>query len=105
MNIKLTLLFTFILCFAAFSQMSSSKQMVPVTTPTNVERYGIDYEIKDYTFNITDSSMINAIDLNSIEHLRSQTENVEVFDANSGYTIILFFEKKNKNTTQLNEKL
>ncbi len=104
MKILITLFFTFSF-ISSYAQLSTSKKAVPITTPTNVERYGIDYEIKDYTFNISDSSMINALDLNSIEHLRPQTENIEVFDPNSGHTIILFYKKRNKQTTQLNEKL
>ncbi len=94
-----------LLGFQSFSQGPTSRQMVPIIPLTNVERYGIDYEIKDYTFNISDSTLINSIDLNSIEHLRSQTENIEVIDATTGQTIILFFEKKDKKSTHLTQKL
>ncbi|MBL1279175.1 MAG: hypothetical protein COA33_002840 [Fluviicola sp.] len=90
------------------AQDTKSKGAIPVPPPSNIERYGVDYELKDYVFVNGDSSILNLLDIEYIEYLRSETQNIEVIDATSGVTIILFFEKKKVNidpSSTLNQKL
>ncbi len=101
-----TLLLLFILFSSlGFTQNISSRYAVPITPPTPMERYGIDYELKDYIFINGDSTVLNQLDLNSIEQYRSMSEDVEIIDSNTGLTIILFYEKRQRNTNYLNQKL
>ena len=95
-----------LLNFSSFSQSNTSKYAVPITPLTPVERYGVDYELKDHVFTNGDSTVLNLIDLTTFEDQRSQTENVEIIDTATGLTIVLFFEKKEKTTTtHLTQKL
>lgn len=67
--------------------------------PTNIERYNVDYSLKNYTFENGDSTILNSIPLENYEHLRSPNTDIEVYDPISGETLILFFEKRSKSTT------
>ena len=105
---KISTLFTLfiLLSFSSFSQSNTSRYAVPITPLTPVERYGVDYELKDHVFTNGDSTVLNLIDLTTFEDQRSQTENVEIIDTATGLTIVLFFEKKEKTTTtHLTQKL
>ena len=83
----------------AFTQISTSRYQTTSDLPTNTERYGIDYCLKNYTFNNADSSILETIPLHEYEHLRSNDTDVEIFDPVSGQTLILFFEKRTKSAT------
>lgn len=87
----------------ASSQNSTSRYFSTPEIPSNVERYNVDYTLKNYVFVNGDSTILEQIDLASIEHLRSATENVELLDNNTGEIIILFYSKR-KPTTISTEK-
>lgn len=67
-----------------------------IDQPNNIERYGIDYELKDYVFNSSDSSILHSIDLNALEQFRNSDSDIEVTDPSTGLTVILFWEKRKK---------
>lgn len=67
-----------------------------IDPPNNIERYGIDYELKDYVFNLGDSSILNTIDLNALEQFRNSDSDIEVTDPSTGLTVILFWKKRGK---------
>lgn len=96
---KLLLLTSIIsISFLCTSQVDyTSKMVTPVHTPTNIERYGVDYELKNYTFTSEDSTILNQLDLKQFEEFRNPSENIEINDPSSGLTIILFFEKHSSN--------
>tara|TARA_R110002072_G_scaffold302402_1_gene485081 strand:+ start:4104 stop:4430 length:327 start_codon:yes stop_codon:yes gene_type:complete len=91
---------------SSIAQNTQSKKAIPIPVQSNTERYGIDYELKDYVFINGDSSILNLLNLEPLEPLRSETQNTEVIDTLNGVTIILFYEKKEINrNTYLYEKL
>jgi len=102
MKTILALLF-FSISLAGYSQIESinpsARYRIPIHTPNNVERYGTDYELKDYTFSEADSTLINEIDLNALEHLRAQDHDIEVTDPGSGLIVILYYKKRERNAT------
>lgn len=73
---------------------SESKQYIQPILVSNIDRYGVDYILKDYIFTSNDSTFLNQLDLSIVESQRSMNEDVEVVDPATGLTIILFFEKK-----------
>ncbi|MFT6981343.1 MAG: hypothetical protein ACJAUD_000106 [Crocinitomicaceae bacterium] len=94
-NILAVLFFS--IYFSSYSQIEdinpSARYRIPIHTPNNIERYGVDYELKDYTFSEVESTLINEIDLNALEHLRSQDHDIEVTDPGSGLIVILYYKK------------
>ena len=82
----------------SFGQNLTERMMTPIITPTNIERYGIDYEIKNYLFNPSDSALINSIDLQALESYREQFQEIEAVDTVTGLIVILYFEKKSRIT-------
>lgn len=83
----------FLTVSSAFSQNTSTRYATTPLPPTNTERYNSDYLLKDYAFVNGDSTILEQIDLAAIEHLRSDSENIEVLDANTGLVVILFHQK------------
>lgn len=57
---------------------------------SNIERYQLDYELKDFVFVDGDSTILNAINLDAIEQVRLQGDDIEVFDYENDVTIILY---------------
>lgn len=91
----------------AFSQSSldtQPRQQYQPETPTNQERYGIDYQLKDYPFIDGDSTILNLIDLSYLEEFRTEDQDVEIIDPYTGLTVILYFEKKTHSTLFTNDK-
>ncbi len=95
-----SLLLTVLCCGFFFTglhaQESTSRIVIPVEYPTNIERYGIDYELKDYSFQNGDSTILNTINLDHYDHLRNPNHYVEVLDPSTGLTIILYHEKRSR---------
>lgn len=107
---KLLLLATFGLFLQPFvysqTQPNSSRIATPIPEKSNIERYNIDYTLKDYTFSNSDSTILNQIDLTHLENFRSEDHNVEVEDPSTGLIVILFYQKKvNSNSTFYTRKL
>lgn len=95
---KILAVLFFSISLVGYSQIEginpSARYRVPIHTPNNIERYGIDYELKNYTLSQSDSTLINEIDLNALDHLRAQDHNVEVTDPESGLIVILYYKKR-----------
>mmetsp|Transcript_36869 Transcript_36869/g.48436 ORF Transcript_36869/g.48436 Transcript_36869/m.48436 type:complete len:110 (-) Transcript_36869:1375-1704(-) len=90
-------------CTSAFGQTelgTTSKLRVDPVQPTHVERYGVDYTLKDYTFT-GDSTILESIDLDYLEQFRLATQDIEVVDTNTGLTVVLFYRKHTGKTTVL----
>ena len=83
--------------FGQFSQElgTTSKQRIELIAPSNIERYGIDYIVKNYDFN-GDSTILESIDLNYMEQFRQADNDVELIDDNTGLTVVLFYRKRTK---------
>lgn len=97
MNIFLTLIslsFTSII----WSQSLTERYITPVEVPSHVERYNVDYKLVDESVIVSDSSILNQIDLDGFEYMRSETQNVTVHDSVTNLDIILFYKKKTKTT-------
>ncbi len=89
-----------LLSFQSFSQDQSSRIMTNTPfqnniEPTNIERYKVDYELKDYNFINGDSTILMQLNLKEIESFRniSGNENIEIKDPNTGLIIILYPNK------------
>ncbi len=96
---KLTLaLLSISISLVGYSQLEGISQTAryhtPFHAPSNTDRYGVDYELKDYTFVDGDSSVLELLDLDAIDHLRAEDHAVEVPDANLGVIVVLFHEKR-----------
>ncbi len=72
----------------AYSQTSKVRENQSV--PTNIQRYGNDYELVDFTLNTHNQSILETLDLASVEHLRLDTEDIIVSLPNSDYQILLY---------------
>ena len=58
------------LLWSSVSFGQTERKMTPIHIPTNIERYQLDYELKDYTFVNGDSSILTLIKMEQYEHLR-----------------------------------
>ena len=76
------------------AQGPSSRYYTEPIVVSNIDRYGVEYILKNYSFPPGDSTILNQLDLEAAETHRSMTENIEHFDVVTGLTLILFFEKK-----------
>ncbi len=88
---KLILPFVLLFGFNGFGQIqlnSTSRQIQEA--PNNINRYNVDYKLEDYTFNSEDSTILLALDLESIEIHRSAVEEVVINDPINNVNIILF---------------
>lgn len=87
------------------SQDVTSKQVIPVVVPTNIERYNIDYKLLDSTVLNGNLELLNQVDLDYLDSFRSPSSSIQVTDPNTGFEIILFHEKRDVNLpTELIEK-
>lgn len=66
------------LFLGSFAFGQTERKMTPVHSPTNIERYQDDYELKNYTFVDGDSSILNSIQLDEYESLRQMDQNIEI---------------------------
>lgn len=95
---KLLTLATFAIGLNVFSQNITARKAEPLIFPNAIERYNIDYKLKDYTFQDGDSSVLLLLDLNYLETYRSPDSNIEVADPNTGLIVILFNRKRSRTT-------
>lgn len=99
------------LLWSCFSFGQTERKMTPVHSPTNIERYQDDYELKNYTFVDGDSSILNSIDLDDYESLRQMDQNIEIDIVLNGTPQMLIIyavtnlRKKNSTTTQGTTKI
>lgn len=82
--------------YSVFGQSSTSRIATPIPPQSNIERYGIDYEVKNYVFQNGDSTILNSIDLNYLEQFRLENSDAEVVDQTTGLVILLYYESRKK---------
>ncbi len=84
-----------------WSQSITERYVVPVDTPTNIERYNIDYKLVDESVIATDNSILNLIDLDALDSQRLPDTNVIVHDNTTNLDVILFNKKRSINPNVL----
>ena len=72
----------------AQSERYIDKESMPYSPPNNLERYQVDYEVKNWTS--VDENLVNQLDLSQIDDQRLVDQRVEVVDPNTGLTIIIY---------------
>lgn len=98
------------LLWSSVSFGQTERKMTPIHIPTNIERYQLDYELKDYTFVEGDSSILNSIDLDEYESMRQMNQNIEVQIVlnNTPQNLIIYaiinLRKKNSTSIQTTPK-
>lgn len=60
--------------------IQTKERYMPITTKTQTERYGVDYELVDYVFENGDSTILEQLNLDHLESLRETTRSVIVID-------------------------
>lgn len=88
----------FILLSPLFSESQTdltSRVMIPVEIPSAIERYNVDYRLKDYQFQNGDSTVLLQLDLEYLDGLRIEDSDIEKVDPNTGLTVVLFNRKRN----------
>lgn len=78
------------LFWGSFAFGQTERKMTPVHSPSNIERYQDDYELKNYTFVDGDSSILNSIQLDEYESLRQMDQNIEIDLTDLNQTLILY---------------
>lgn len=80
----------------SFGQIISEKPLKSVTKiySGNIERYGLDYELPNYTFVNGDSMVLNTINLDRALLMREASVDKELYDLNSGLTILIYSEER-----------
>ena len=81
-----------ILAHSQQTDPSSRFQSTP-DLKSHIDRYKEDYELKDYSFENGDSTILNHLDLDNLEPLRPSSGVIEVIDPNTGLEIILYSRK------------
>jgi len=56
---------------------------------SNIERYGLDYEVLNYDFQ-GDSTILNQINLADLDQYRREDGKNKAFDENTGLTVVLY---------------
>ena len=69
---------------------TKSRNVVEYYTPTHTERYGVDYELTDYTFTNGDSLVLEKLNLSALEEYRQQDQNVQVVCPYTLLTVTLY---------------
>ena len=72
-------------------EIQAEHQLLP---NDNIERYGLDYELINYTFVNGDSTILNSIYLDRALQLRLEFLDRELNDINNNLTILLYSEKR-----------
>lgn len=78
------------LLWSSVSFGQTERKMTPIHIPTNIERYQVDYELKDFTFVDGDSSILTLINLDQLEEQRLRNLDTEIYIPAIEKTIILF---------------
>ena len=80
---------------------------------TNIQRYGLDYELIDYTFVNGDSTILNELDITANFHARLLNDDLVLTDIAHNVKILLYSESRMRaarglanpdHTTKLNEQ-
>ena len=90
--------------FQTYGQSSSSRIATLPPNQSNIERYNIDYALKDYIFQNGDSTILNSLDLEYLEHYRLPDSDIDVTEPNTGLTVTLFYEKRKPTPSTLQLK-
>ncbi|MCR9173154.1 MAG: hypothetical protein NXI10_11705 [bacterium] len=96
-----------LLATTSYGQLSNelgttSKLRVDPAPVSHLERYGVDYMVKNYDFN-GDSTILENINLAYLEQFREADSDVEVIDSNTGLTVILFYRKRSNTLNNISE--
>lgn len=96
-NMRKCLLFSFLLLsLSSIAQTpvnADSRKVSPFGELSNQQRYGIDYELVDYTFVGGDSSILDLLDLNSMEYMRHD-EFDQVYRDQTNHVMVLLYSRK-----------
>ena len=82
----LTIIIVFFSCYSAFSQQ------IIAYSKSNASRLYIDFEVQGISN--PDTMILNAINLDEYEHNRKTDKRAIVYEASSGYTLILYSQKE-----------
>ena len=88
------LLLSLVLSASIVSFSQTSKNVEKQFVPTNAQRYGNDYEIIDFTPTSQNQTVIEMLDLKSIENLRQDSQDTIVTLPNSSYQILLYAKNR-----------
>lgn len=84
-----------IITFSSISQLSNSDARYQSgTTLSNVDRYGIDYELINYTFINGDSTILSGLSLENLEYSRHDSEDVIAYDKVVHVNVLLYSRKR-----------
>ncbi len=76
------------------NHLELTKKNQPSSIGTNLERYNVEYRLVDESIITSDSSVLSTLNLNILDYNRTKSEDVVVFDRNSGLNIIVYsFER------------
>lgn len=102
MKLSLITVATILCCSPIFSQDYSHSRRVsssPTVNLTNLERYGIDYEVLNYYFQ-GDITILSQIDFTLLEQFRREDHQNKAYDPTTGLTILLYPALRRKNTNK-----
>lgn len=107
MKITTTFLFLFLGVVSLAQQThDASSRIAPQISPvSNVERYGVDYALKNYVFQDGDSTVLEQINLDALEHHRNPSQDIEVLDQTTGLIVILYHRKRAKKAKETNQNV
>lgn len=72
----------------------TSRIAVEITPPTPQQRYKLDYQLKDESLLLQDSTILNMLDLEVIDTLRLPLDDVLHTDVATNQELIIYSEKK-----------
>lgn len=96
MKVVLLIHFLILSCSVLLGQghvQSTSRYMNSGEVKSNQQRYKVDYELIDYEFN-GDSTILDRINLRSIEYLRHDTQDQVFRDLDNGINILLYSQRR-----------
>lgn len=76
------------------NELELTKQNQASSIGTNIERYNVEYNLEDESIIVSDSSILNTLNLNILDFNRTKDEDVTVFDRNSGLSIVVYSYNK-----------
>ncbi len=81
-------------CSAQTPTNSDSRKISAAGELSNEQRYGVDYELVDYPFDNGDSTILDLLDLTSIEYLRHDTFDQAYRDLDNHVVILLYSRRR-----------
>ena len=86
------------------SETLTQRYVTPISVPSHIERYEVDYKLVDESVIASDSSILNQIDLDALDSFRALDHDVTVTDSVTNLEVILFYrERTGKNNYLSNE--